>query len=177
MRYKELRSVWVSKIEELKTKVLKAQQEGDIASLYVLEQEAHETFDEDMLHGFYANILDLALEKLTEALEAPRKMDINEVQDFATLRALYEYAIEHYSAGAISDASALFEVLSGLTDDEKFSNSLKFHWIASKENISLDDFLEKIADVEATQNAGTFYISCFQKEAQNLLNNSKTEAE
>jgi pyrroloquinoline quinone (PQQ) biosynthesis protein C len=159
----------VSKVEEFKTKVLKAQQKADIASLYVMEQEAHQILDEDALHGFYANILDLALEKLTDTLESHRKMDINEVQDFATLRALYEYAVEHYSAKQEKDASALFEVLSGLSNDEKFSNALKFHWIASAENILFDDFLEKIADLNATQNAGTFYISEFQESAQKLL--------
>ncbi|MEA3331547.1 MAG: hypothetical protein U9Q29_07645 [Campylobacterota bacterium] len=164
----------MNKVEELKTKVLEAQQNSDIASLYVLEQEAHEIFDEDTLHGYYANILDLALEKLTDTLETHRVMDINEVQDFATLRALYEYAIEHYSANQIKDASALFEVLSGLSNDKKFSDALKLHWIASSENLSLDDFIENIADVDATQNAGTFYISCFSNEAQKLLDKSKS---
>ena len=167
----------MSKVEDFKTKVLKAQESSDIASLYVLEQEAHEILDEETLHGFYANILDLALEKLTDTLEAHRKMDINEVQDFATLRALYEYAIEHYSAKQNKDASALFEVLSGLSNDDKFSNALKFHWIASAENISFDNFLEKIADIEATQNAGTFYISCFKEEAQKLLVNKENKGE
>jgi len=163
----------VSKVEDFKAKVLLAQQEADIASLYVMEQEAHELLDEDSLHGFYANILDLALEKLTDTLESHRKMDINEVQDFATLRALYEYAVEHYSAKQEKDASALFEVLSGLSNDEKFSNALKFHWIASAEKIVFDDFLEKIADLEATQNAETFYISEFQEAAQKLLDNKQ----
>ena len=167
----------MSKVQELKAKVLKSQESSDIASLYVLEQEAHETFDEDTLQGFYANILDMALEKLTDTLESHRKMDMNEVQDFATLRALYEYAIENYSADQISDASALFEVLSGLSDDTKFSESLKLHWIASAENLSLDDFIEKIADIEATEKAGTFYISCFTKEAQKLLDKSQTKGE
>ncbi len=165
----------MQKVEELKTKVLNAQQNGDIASLYVLEQSAYELFDEDTLSGFYANILDLALERLTDALEAHRVMDMGEVQDFATIRALYEYAIEHYSAGKISDASALFEVLSGLTNDKEFSSALKFHWIASSENISLDDFIDNIADIEATQDAGTFYISCFSKEAQKLLDNAQID--
>ena len=167
----------MSKVQELKAKVLKSQESSDIASLYVLEQEAHETFDEDTLQGFYANILDMALEKLTDTLESHRKMDMNEVQDFATLRALYEYAIENYSANQISDASALFEVLSGLSDDAKFSEALKLHWIASGENISLDNFIEKIADIEATQKAGTFYISCFTKEAQKLLDKSQDKGE
>ena len=167
----------MSKVDKLKEKVLKAQDTSDIASLYILEQEAHETFDEDTLHGFYANILDLALERLTETLEAHRQMDINEVQDFATLRALYEYAIEHYSAGELADASALFEVLSGLSNDAKFSSCLKLHWLASAEKLSLDDFIEKIADIEATQKAGTFYISEFTQEAQKLLLNSKIAGE
>jgi len=161
----------MSKIEELKAKVLEAQKESDIASLYVLEQQAHEVFDEDTLQGFYANILDMALEKLTNTLEEHRKMDMNEVQDFATLRALYEYAMENYSADQITDASALFEVLSGLSNDDKFSSALKLHWIASAEKLNLDNFLEKIANIDATQNAGTFYISCFTNEAQKLLKN------
>jgi len=158
-----------SKAQELKEKVLKAQQDADIASLYVLEQQAHDTFDEATLQGFYANILDLALEKLTQTLQEHRAMDMNEVQDFATLRALYEYAIEHYSAGKTQDAAALFEVLSGLSNNEKFSQSLKLHWMAAQEKISFDDFLEKIADIDTTQRAGTFYISEFKPEAQKLL--------
>ncbi len=167
----------MSKVEDLKAEVLKAQQSSDIASLYVLEQKAHDTFDEDTLHGFYANILDLALEKLTDTLEAHRVMDMNEVQDFATVRALYEYAIEHYSSGQITDASALFEVLSGLTNDKKFSDALKLHWIASSENITLDDFISDIADIDATEMAGTFYISSFNKRAQELLEKSQRNGE
>lgn len=164
-------------IENLKERVLKAQQESDIASLYILEQEAHEIFDEEMLHGYYANILDLALEKLTETLESHRKMDFEDVQDFATLRALYEYAIEHYSAGESRDAAALFEVLSGLSNSEEFSQALLLHTIASQEGISLDDFIEKIADIESTQAAGTFYISSFKEEAQKLLDESQSKGE
>jgi hypothetical protein len=163
------------KIEDLKEKVLEAQKNSDIASLYVLEQQAHDIFDEETLQGYYANILDLALEKLTDTLEAHRTMDMTEVQDFATIRALYEYAMEYYHSENISDASALFEVLSGLTNDTKFSNALKLHWVASSENINLDDFMSNIADMDETEASGTFYISAFSTEAQKLLNDSKLE--
>ena len=166
-----------TKADELKVKVLEAQKNSDIASLYLLEQEAHETFDEATLQGFYANILDLALEKLTDTLESHRQMDMGEVQDFATTRALYEYAMEHYSAGQIKDASALFEVLSGMTNDAKFAWSLKLHWLASAENITLDDFMSNMADIEVTQANKTFYISGFTKEAQVLLDNAQTKGE
>ncbi len=155
--------------QEIKERIHKAQESGDIASLYVLEQSAQESFDEESLAEFYTYILDMALEKLTEILESHRKMDLNEVQDFATARALYEYAMEHYSADQKSDASALFEVLSGISSDERFSLALKFHWIAADEGMSLDDFLSNMADLEETQKNGTFYISAFTKEAQSLL--------
>ncbi len=167
----------MSKVEELKAKVLEAQKKADIASLYVLEAQAHEIFDEDTLQGFYANILDMALEKLTDTLESHKKMDLSDVQDFATTRALYEYAMEHYSAGQIKDASALFEVLSGMTNDDKFSWALKLHWLASAENISLDNFIANLADLEQTQAKGTFYISSFKKEAQKLLDNAQNKGE
>lgn len=163
--------------EKLKTKVLEAQKKSDIASLYVLEQDAHQFFDEETLQNYYANILDLALEKLTDTLEKHIKMDMKDVQDFATLRALYEYAIEHYSAGETSDASALFEVLSGLSNDKKFSNALLLHTQASKENINIDDFIANIADIESTQKKGTFYISEFTKEAQKLLDKAQSKRE
>ena len=165
------------KIEALKQKILKAQEEGDIASLYVMEQEAHELLDEETLHGFYANILDLALERLTEMLEAKKQFDMGQVQDFATLRALYEYAVEHYSAEKNSDAAALFEILSGLSRDERFSNAMKIHQAAASSELDFHQFLEKIADLETTQQNSTFYISAFAKEAQNLLKDSQEKGE
>ena len=150
--------------EALKEKIYQAQSEGDIASLYVLEAQAHETFDEDTLMAFYANILDLALERMTNALEGMERLDMNEVQDFATLRALYEYAIEHYSAGSAHDASALFEVLGGISNDEAFSVAMSVHRAACDAKIPFDDFIDEYVDMNATQNGGKFYISFFKKE-------------
>ena len=164
-------------IEAFKEKILKAQQEADIASLYVMEQEAHELLDEEMLHGFYANILDLALERLTEILEAHEQFDVTKVQDFATLRALYEYAIEHYSAQKSDDAAALFEILSGLSNDTQFSDAMKIHQAAASSALTFDQFLENIADLEVTQHNKTFYISAFAKEAHNLLQNSQEKGD
>jgi len=151
-------------MNELKAKIHQAQSEGDIASLYVLEAQAHETFDDDTLMAYYANILDLALERLTNVLENLERLDMNEVQDFATLRALYEYAVEHYSAGSATDASALFEVIGGLTDDESFNNAMKIHRAACDAKIPFDTFIEEYVDMNTVQEGGKFYISFFTKE-------------
>lgn len=151
-------------MNELKAKIHKAQGEGDIASLYVLEAQAHEMFDDDTLMAYYANILDLALERLTNVLENLERLDMNEVQDFATLRALYEYAVEHYSAGAATDASALFEVIGGLSEDESFNDAMKIHRSACDAQIPFDDFIEEYVDMNAVQESGKFYIGFFKKD-------------
>ncbi|MDA3947001.1 MAG: hypothetical protein PF439_10025 [Helicobacteraceae bacterium] len=163
-------------MNEFKEKVLKAQSEGDIASLYVLEVEAQELLEESDLIAYYANILDLALENLTSALENARQMDIAEVQDFATLRALYEYAMEHYSAGKKTDASALFEILAGLCSDATFSESMKIHQLGADAGLTLDLFIATIADVDATHRAHNFYISHFKKEALAAIQRAGTKS-
>lgn len=148
--------------EALRKKILEAQEAGDIAALYVLEHEASARFDEATLRAYYANILELALENLTDVLGAARKMRMQEVQDFATLRALYEYAIEHYSAGQASDAAALFEILAGLSDDPRFTEAMQRHCRAAEKIADFERFLDEEADLDATQRNGTFYISGFK---------------
>lgn len=167
----------MDKIEALKAKVLDAQKNSDIAALYVLQEEAMSTLDDETLNGFFANILDLALENLTNTLESCSSLNIEDVQDFATLRALYEYAMEHYHGGNPKDASALFEVLSGITKDENFSRALKYHHKASENTISLDVFMDEYTDMQKTQEKKTFYISCFTEKAQNLLTMQKESTE
>ena len=158
--------------ETLKKEILQAVQNGDIAKLYMLEQKANDTFDEQTLLDYYRNILDLALEKLTDTLESHKKMKMNEVQDFATARALYEYAMEHYHAGKNEDAAALFEILGGITDDAKFSQAMQIHAAAARKGIDLDTFLEEYADMDAVEALGNFYIGDFKEAAERLLDDA-----
>jgi uncharacterized protein YfkK (UPF0435 family) len=161
----------------LKQKILEAMQKGDIASLYMLEQEAYDTLKEEELIGYYKNILDLALEKLTDTLEAKTQLDMTDVQNFATIRALYEYAMEHYHAGKINDAAALFEVLSGITTDKAFTKAMHYHTCIAQNNIDLDTFLEQYADMSLVEQNGNFYIADFTQKAHNLLESSQNKAE
>ena len=163
--------------ETLKKEILSAVQNGDIAKLYMLEQKANDTFDEKTLLDYYRNILDLSLEKLTDILESHTKLKMDEVQDFATARALYEYAMEHYHAGKNEDAAALFEILSGITDDAKFSKAMQIHTAAARKGMDLDTFLEEYADMDAVETSGNFYIGDFTNEAHSLLDDAKKESE
>ncbi|NOQ29890.1 MAG: hypothetical protein GQ570_02080 [Helicobacteraceae bacterium] len=149
-------------MEILKQKILMAHENGDIATLFTLEDEVEEKLDEKLQSAYYKNILDLAMEKLTDAMEKERKMTLDNVQDVATIRALYEYALEHYSAGQLNDSVALFEILAGLCEDGNFSSSLQIHHKCVEARMDFNDFISDVADLEATQKSGTFYISEFK---------------
>ena len=161
--------------DRLKKDILEFVSKGKIAKLYMQEQKAQDLLDENELIGYYKNILDLALERLTDILESHKKVSLNEVDDFATIRALYEYAMEHYHAGKLNDASALFEVIGGIVDDEKFSKAMNIHTKATQNKIDLDTFLDEYADMDMVQKSGNFYIGDWTKKAQELLKSSKEE--
>lgn len=159
----------------LKEEVLQAQQNGDIAKLYTLQKRAQDELNEDELSRFYANILDLALERLTDTLSSGRVMSLGDIQDFATLQALYEYALEHYSASKHSDASALFEILGGLSNDKEFSKAMKIHQMASSADIEFENFLNDMADLDTVEKNRSFYINVFTKKAHDLLDDAKMD--
>ncbi len=161
----------------LKQEILQAVEQGDIAKLYMLEQKVNDTFKQDAVIGYYKNILDLALERLTDTLESKKRMKMEDVQNFATVRALYEYAMEHYHAGKTADAAALFEVLGGITDDASFGDAMRVHTAAANKGIDLDTFLEEYVDMEAVERSGSFYINGFTDKARKLLEDSKEERE
>ena len=152
---------------QVRERSIEAVHEGDIKALYELLENHHQDLTDEIEHGLYGNILDLALELLTNSLETEAKLSLNETQEKYTLRALYEYAVSHYSAKQFNDAKALFEVLEGVSKEEKFQKSMKIHALACEEKIEIDTFLDTYCKVK--EKMDDFYIKEFKKEVQELL--------
>jgi len=157
---------------QIREKSIEAVHTGDIKALYELVETHHEDLNDDIEIGLYGNILELALELLTNALETKDKLSLVNEQEKYTLRALYEYAISHYSSKHYFDAKALFEVLVGVAKEEKFIKSMEIHAAAAANEIEIDDFLDNICIVN--DKLDDFYIKEFSKAAQDLLQKSKT---
>ena len=158
---------------QVREKSIEAVHEGDIKALYELLENHHNELTDEIEQGLYGNILDLALELLTNTLETQDKLSLQHPQEKYTLRALYEYAISHYSAGQFNDAKALFEVLAGTAKEKEFQKSMKIHALASEQKIDIDDFLDNYCEVK--EKMDDFYIKEFTKEAQKLLDMANTE--
>ncbi|PHR57860.1 MAG: hypothetical protein COA44_05150 [Arcobacter sp.] len=152
---------------QIREKSIEAVHNGDIKALYALVETHNDELNDDIEQGLYGNILELALELLTNALESKDKLSLKDEQQRYTLRALYEYAISHYSSKHFYDAKALFEVLEGTAKEKNFIDSMKIHAAAAGKEIDIDSFIDDFCIVN--EKLDDFYIKEFQKEAQNLL--------
>jgi len=156
---------------QIREKSIEAVHAGDIKALYELVETHNEELNEDIEQGLYGNILELALELLTNVLETKGKLSLTNEQERYTLRALYEYAISHYSSQHYADAKALFEVLEGTAKEKEFIESMQIHASACAQEIEIDTFIDEFCIVN--EKLDDFYINAFKKEAQDLLEKTK----
>ncbi len=156
---------------QIRERTIEAVHHGDIKALYEIVETHHDALNDDIEQGLYGNILELALELLTNALETKAKLSLQEEQEYYTLRALYEYAISHYSAKRFEDAKALFEVLVGIAADDEFINAMQIHARAASLHMDIDSFLDDYCEINGKMD--DFYIKAFKVKVQELLEDSK----
>lgn len=152
---------------QIREKSIEAIHYGDIKALYALLEAHHSEITEEMEQALYANILELALELLTNALESKAKLSLQNEAGRYTLRALYEYAISHYSSQRFEEAKALFEVLEGTSEEEIFIDSMRIHAAAAQQHIDIDTFIDEYCEID--ERLDDFYITAFKNKAQELL--------
>ena len=161
------------KLNELEENALNTQKLTDLYE--VLDLLSGTESDESRVNNIYQNILEIALELFASKLESKETLNLNDEEELYTLRALYEYAINHYSNNDFKGASELFLMLSILTDDATLIFSMQLHAISSAENIKFEDFVDRFIDLEALQNdEGAIFMDRFKDGVQEYVN-SKTD--
>ncbi len=160
---------------QIRERSIEAVHHGDIKALYEIVETHHAELNDELEQGLYGNILELALELLTNALESKAKLSLQDEQEYYTLRALYEYAISHYSSKRFNDAKALFEVLVGTADEDAFIQAMRIHAKAASLQIDIDSFMDEYCEIN--DKLDDFYIKAFKKKAQELLEDVQVENE
>ena len=157
---------------QIRERSIEAVHHGDIKGLYDLLEENHSELNDEIEQGLYGNILEIALELLTNALELKSKLSLENDQQRYTLRALYEYAISHYSGERFEEAKALFEVLEGTAEQDEFVKSMRIHAAAAASHIDIDTFIDEYTELK--DKLDDFYIREFTDKAQKLLGKANT---
>ena len=126
---------------------------------------------EDEINEIFTFIVNTAFDVLAERLTQNRGFDMNEYEDLATARAIYEHGIQRYSENDKKGAKEIFLVLHHTIENEDLKDAMMVHACAVMSGHSFNDFIEKLVDVSGVDEseATAFFIQTFVQPTDILL--------
>ena len=127
---------------------------------------------EDEINEVFTFIVNTAFDKLAEYLSTHKSFDVvNNVEERAIARAVYEHAIQRYSENDKKGAKEMFLVLYHTIDHKQLKDAMMIHACAVMAGNSFDDFIENMVDVSYIdeQDPLAFFIQTFVQPNDILL--------
>ena len=127
---------------------------------------------EDEINEIFTYIVNTAFDKLAEYLSMHKNFDIvNDIEERAIARAIYEHAIQRYSENDQKGAKEIFLVLYHTIEHEEIKEAMMIHACAVMAGKSFDDFIEQMVDIESIdeQDPLAFFIQTFVQPNDILL--------
>ncbi|OQX49796.1 MAG: hypothetical protein B5M46_03515 [Epsilonproteobacteria bacterium 4484_20] len=103
--------------------------------------------DEDEINEVFTYIVNTAFDKLSQYLVEHRSFDMNNDEERAIARAIYEHAIQRYSENDTKAAKEMFLVLHHTMDHEGLKDAMMIHAAAVMSGMGFDDFIDNLVDV------------------------------
>jgi len=127
---------------------------------------------EDEINEIFTFIVNNAFDRLAQNLTDSKSFDMNDVEDLATARAIYEHGIQRYSENDKKGAKEIFLVLNYTIDNDDLKDAMMIHAAAVMAGHSFEDFIENLVDVEGVDENDplAFFIQTFSQPTDILLN-------
>ena len=126
---------------------------------------------EDEINEIFTFIVNTAFDRLAEKLTTSQSFDMNDAEDLAAARAIYEHGIQRYSENDKKGAKEIFLVLHYTIDHAALKDAMMVHVAAVMEGMSFEDFIENLVDVEGVDahDPLAFFIQTFTEPTEALL--------
>jgi len=127
---------------------------------------------EDEINDIFTFIVNTAFDVLAERLSQNKGFDMEEYEDLATARAIYENGIQRYSEGEKKGSKEIFLILHYTMQDETLKDAMMVHACAVMAGHTFDDFIENLVDVTGVDESAptAFFIQTFAQPTDILLN-------
>jgi len=127
---------------------------------------------EDEINEIFTFIVNAAFDRLAETLTGSKSFDMNDIEDMATARAIYEHGIQRYSENDKKGAKEIFLVLHYTVEHEDLKDAMMVHAAAVMAGHSFEEFIENLVDVSAVDENDplAFFIQTFTQPTDILLN-------
>ena len=127
---------------------------------------------EDEINEIFTFIVNTAFDVLAERLTQNRGFDMNEYEDLATARAIYENGIQRYSENDKKGSKEIFLILHHTMQSDELKDAMMIHACAVMAGHSFDEFIENLVDVSEVDESDptAFFIQTFVQPTDILLN-------
>jgi hypothetical protein len=147
--------------------------EESIAKGYQL-LDAHLVIEspEDEINEVFTFIVNTAFDRLAEYLSSHKQFDVlNNEEERAIARAIYEHAIQRYSENDKKAAKEMFLVLYHTIDHAELKDAMMVHAAAVMAGNSFENFIEEMVDVSEVDpnDPLAFFIQTFVQPTDILL--------
>ena len=103
--------------------------------------------DEDEINEIFTYIVNTAFDKLSQYLVEHKSFDMNDEEEKAIARAIYEHAIQRYSENDTKAAKEMFLVLHHTMNHQELKDAMMIHAAAVMSGMSFDDFIDNLVDM------------------------------
>ena len=126
---------------------------------------------EDEINEIFTFIVNRAFDILAEKLTSKAIFDMNNTEDLATARAIYEHGIQRYSEDDKKGAKEIFLVLHYTIDNQNLKDAMMIHASAVMAGHNFEDFIENLVDVDGVDEHDplAFFIQSFTQPTDILL--------
>jgi len=126
---------------------------------------------EDDINEIFTFIVNTAFDRLAEYLSTHKSFDMNNIEERAIARAIYEHAIQRYSENDKKGAKEMFLVLHHTIDHQELKDAMMIHACAVMAGNTFEDFIENMVDVSGIdeQDQLAFFIQTFVQPNDILL--------
>lgn len=126
---------------------------------------------EEEINEIFTFIVNTAFDRLAEKLTTSVSFDMNDDEDKATARAIYEHGIQRYSENDKKGAKEIFLVLHYTMTHAGLKDAMMVHAAAVMAGHDFEDFIENIVDVDEVDahDPLAFFIQTFTEPTEVLL--------
>ena len=159
-------------LANIKRLEVECKEEQSIAKGYqLLDAQLIIEASEDDINEIFTFIVNNAFDRLAQKLTDSHNFDMNDTEDLATARAIYEHGIQRYSENDKKGAKEIFLVLNYTIDHVELKDAMMIHAAAVMAGHSFEDFIENLVDVSGVDENDplAFFIQTFVQPTDILL--------
>lgn len=151
---------------------IECKEEQSIAKGYqLLDAQLIMEADEEDINEIFTFIVNNAFDNLAQKLTDNKVFNMQDTEDIATARAIYEHAIQRYSEKDKKGAKEMFLVLNYTIDHPELKDAMMVHAAAVMAGHSFEHFIENLVDVAGVNENDplAFFIQTFTQPTDILL--------